>query len=117
MRVKAGVLFERNGFEVQPMILDAWSKIAREMESTGEFTVTSLLDSHEHKPRSLHNFGLACDLRDNHLLRDKQIEVAAKIKSILGLDYDVACETKPDHIHFEASDKWLAENGDPRNVA
>jgi len=77
-----------------------------------EMTVTSLRDGHEHKPKSLHNKGLAADLRTRHLGKDERTLVFGRLKKHLDYwGYDVVLE--PDHIHVEYQPKgdedWQVE--------
>jgi len=69
-----------------------------------DFIVTSLDDSHEDKPRSLHNAGLAFDCRIHHL----SPEQAQRITEILRLNLDpLGFDTvlEGDHIHCEYDPK------------
>lgn len=72
--------------------------------------VTSMTDSHENRPNSLHHKGLAVDLRTRHLPAEIRQKVAGSLKAILDpLGFDVVLES--DHIHMEYDPKgketWL----------
>jgi hypothetical protein len=110
MRVKDGVIFDG----VKGHILRAMHLIEKIMEATGQYCITSVTDG-KHGPNSLHYVGLAMDLRTRHLGdMDNVNMVALSLRGELGGMYEVIVEK--DHIHIEASDKWLAANGDPRKA-
>ncbi|MEX1216725.1 hypothetical protein [Saccharospirillum sp.] len=77
-----------------------------------EPVITSGTDSHEDKPGSLHNDGLAIDIRGNDKDESDNKKLADELQSRLDTqygdgDYDVIFEDKPeeydmlDHIHIE----------------
>ncbi|HWQ03412.1 MAG TPA: hypothetical protein VNL38_02935, partial [Candidatus Nitrosotenuis sp.] len=77
-----------------------------------DLTVTSLRDSHASKPKSLHNKGLAADLRTKNLAAPHVAAIEKKLKERLEpLGFDVVNEG--DHIHIEYDPKqgeaWLRE--------
>lgn len=86
------------------------------MDASGEFTVTCLKDSHEDKPRSLHNFGLACDIRTHHIPEVLVAGVISQIKAALpGFLVIYEDDGKPNaHCHIQVDGDWLTRNGDPR---
>lgn len=71
--------------------------------------VTSMTDSHEHRPGSLHNKGLAVDIRTRSIPHDLLRSVHGSLVSVLsGLGFDVVLEK--DHIHIEFQPKGPAED-------
>lgn len=75
-----------------------------------DLVVTSLTDSHADRPRSLHNQGLAVDLRTRDLTAVQVGTVTLELKRFLEpLGYDVVPE--PDHIHIEfdpkTGEEWI----------
>jgi hypothetical protein len=77
-----------------------------------EFVWTCGDDSHEGKPNSKHNVGLAVDLRTNHVPIYTAQKLVKEIKDILDVDgFDVILEAAPPHIHVEfdpkPGEKWL----------
>lgn len=78
--------------------------------------VTSLTDSHAHKPKSLHNKGLAVDIRIRNIPHDLLRMVHGSLHSVLnGMGFDVVLEK--DHIHIEFQPKGPAENWQQMEVA
>lgn len=76
------------------------------IELHSELVVTSARDQHEDKPHSLHNKGLAVDIRTKFLSREAQAQLAARILAELGdKEWDVAVERNPPHIHIEYDPK------------
>ena len=68
--------------------------------------ITSGTDGHEHKPESLHNKGMALDLRIYNLpdpIHDSGMMAVTELKEALGNEYDIILET--DHIHLEFDPK------------
>jgi len=110
MNLKRGV--KKEG--VQPPMwfaLGVAQKVYKQLAQK-DLVVTSLADSHEKRPKSLHNQGLGADLRTRGL----SAVVAASVAKQLGEDldplgFDVVLE--PDHIHIEYDLKngqaWLRE--------
>jgi len=98
---------------VDGAIFYAMSLIEPIMKKYGPFVCTSAKDG-SHMKGSLHDVGLAFDIRIRHIDPVKQIELIPILKEVLGPDYDFIIEK--DHYHVEVSDKWLAENGDPRVI-
>jgi hypothetical protein len=100
MRIKPGVKLSG----IRPEILVAIQvadELWREYCPDG-VTITSVMDGHDHKPKSLHRKGLAVDLRivmDIH--PDDWRQVAKRLQERLGEEYDVVLETNPPHIHVE----------------
>ena len=75
-------------------------------------TVTSLTDSHAHRPKSLHNKGLAADLRIRAMPSSTVGVIVRDLHRVLDVQgFDVVGE--PDHIHVEFDPKegqqWLEE--------
>lgn len=68
-------------------------------------TVTSLVSESPgiHKLKSLHDQGLAFDLRTQMIAKGKQPRMVDALKDALGDDYDVVLEK--DHIHVEYDPK------------
>lgn len=104
MDIKPGVLVKG----LQPEILLAII-VAQEVYHVHGYvlTITSLLDGHEGRPNSLHNKGLAVDLRTRIFVDYPALttaeNIAADIRRRLTDDYDVVVET--DHIHVEFDPK------------
>lgn len=72
--------------------------------------VTSLRDGHDHRPASLHNRGLAADIRTRNFPPGEKRRFAEVLgKHLVG--YDVVLEK--DHLHFEYQPKgqetWIKE--------
>lgn len=93
-----------------PIVRDALPKIEaalrRFLEPYKELVVTSARDQHEHHPWSLHNQGLAVDIRTRFLSREGQAHLAHIIRDMLGdEEWDVVPETSPQHIHIEYDPK------------
>jgi len=69
-----------------------------------EVVVTSLADSHENRPASLHNQGLACDIRIRNIPASTLAFIVSDIKEILEpVGYDIVLENN--HIHCEYQPK------------
>ncbi len=72
--------------------------------------VTSLTDSHGDKPKSLHNVGLAADLRTSNLSKDRWPELVSRVKQWLEpMGYDVVLESNHLHIEYDPLDdeSWI----------
>ena len=73
--------------------------------------VTSMRDSHEAKPNSLHHQGLAVDVRTRDVPQDLRVQLIQQVRNrLVGLGFDVVPET--DHLHIEYDPKgklsgWL----------
>lgn len=66
--------------------------------------VTSLMDSHEARPLSLHLKGLAVDLRTRDIPQTVMSLIVKELVSFLGnLGYDIVLEA--DHLHIEFDPK------------
>ncbi len=102
MKIKDGVLWERDGKEVQAPTLYAMAKAQEVMAPFGPVVVTSLMDG-DHMPTSLHYAGMALDLRTRGIGPGQQAEIVAALKAALGASYDVVLEG--DHIHVEYDPK------------
>ena len=75
-------------------------------QMTRQLTVTSLKDSHDDKPLSLHNQGRACDLRTRDLPMSQTEALRAKLSQLLEpLGFDVVLEQSPQHLHVEFDPK------------
>jgi len=74
----------------------------RHAVSPAEFTfvITCGTDSHEDRPTSLHNAGLAIDIRIWFLSPGQVTQLVTDLQYYLGPDYDVVAES--DHVHIEA---------------
>ena len=102
MKLKRGVNVEG----VQPPIWFALGVacVLYQTEASAPLIVTSLKDSHESRPKSLHNKGLGADLRTKHVSAMKVGVIAQKLHEQLDrLGFDVVLE--PDHIHIEYDPK------------
>ena len=88
---------------VRPEIVLAIQE-AREVyrDLDAELVITSLLDS-KHMKDSLHYNGLAVDLRTRHLSQADRATAAARLRLVLGPEYDVVRESE--HIHVEHEPK------------
>ena len=88
---------------VQPEIVLAIQE-AREVyrDLDAELVITSLRDG-KHMKSSLHYSGLAVDLRTRHLSSGDRATAAARLRVVLGPEYDVVLES--DHIHVEHDPK------------
>ena len=86
---------------VQPAIWFALGISEMVYRSNGlALTVTSLTDSHEDRPASLHNKGLAVDLRTRNIPLGLLSTVHGSLVSILKpMGFDVVLESN--HIHVE----------------
>jgi len=86
--------------------LIAWDIADQVYDANGiaECTLTCGTDSHEDKPNSLHNSGLAIDLRISNIPGDHILKpIVKELTERLGDDYDVVLE--PNHIHVEFDPK------------
>lgn len=72
-------------------------------EHGSELIITSIFDSHDDRPKSLHHKGYAVDLRTRHLRTGEGDIIKNKIQVWLGGAYDVILEK--DHIHMEFDPK------------
>ncbi len=77
-----------------------------------QLVVTSLKDSHGHRPASLHNQGRAADIRTKNLPLSQVEAVYSRLKAILDpMGFDVVLEHDPPHLHLEYDPKngenWL----------
>lgn len=75
-----------------------------------EFVGTSLNDSHADRLASLHNKGLACDVRTRFIPASTMAFIVSDIKELLEPDgYDIVLEK--DHLHVEYdpknSENWI----------
>ena len=73
--------------------------------------ITSGTDGHAHKPESLHNAGMAIDLRIHNLPHPIMVnadEAVEKMKKALGYEYDIILEST--HIHLEFDPKTNKEH-------
>lgn len=69
-----------------------------------KLVVTSLTDAHADRPASLHNKGLAVDMRTNGIPADIVKQILGGLAAILNpMGFDVALES--DHIHVEFDPK------------
>ena len=64
--------------------------------------VTAVCDS-KHSPGSLHYAGLAADLRTRDIAPETVAKIVERLKSALGMDFDVVLEA--DHVHLEFQPK------------
>lgn len=75
-------------------------------------TVTCGDDSHEHKPQSLHNKGLAVDLRTRNVPAELLGQLFGSLKNILNpMGYDLVREDTHIHVEFDpkTGETWLTE--------
>lgn len=101
MEIKPGVKLKG----IRPEILVALM-VARDVYHVygQELVVTCGLDGHENRPQSLHNSGLAVDLRTRIFPTETQKRVVAdELQKKLGDEFDVVLEV--DHIHVEFDPK------------
>ena len=63
--------------------------------------ITAGTDSHEHKPDSLHNDGLAIDIRTRDMPTARIEEFAQELRECLGDEYDVVAEDSHIHVEFD----------------
>lgn len=98
-----------NQLNIQPQIYYAIGLSEAVYAEHGfDLVVTCLNDSHESRPNSLHNKGLACDVRTRTIPTSTLNIIYNEIKLALDkLGYDIVLET--DHIHIEYQPK-VAEN-------
>lgn len=100
MRLKNGVKVSG----VKPELLLGLMITYDIFKTAGRYLViTCVTDSHEHKPKSLHNVGQAADIRTRDLLPGEAQSIASKMREALGPDYDVVVEGT--HIHLEFDPK------------
>lgn len=104
MRIKQGVLFNKNGVSVQPVIYYAIG-IVEEIykDHRYDLVITSLIDG-VHQFNSYHYKGLAADFRTRDLDTKVKIEIFSDIRNALDIKgFDVLQEL--DHIHLEYDPK------------
>lgn len=109
MLLKTGVTHD----QVQGPIWYACGVIESIYRANGlRFVITALTDGHADKPNSLHNKGLAVDIRTRDIPVDLCGQVIQNVKQRLrGLGFDVVPES--DHLHVEYDPKdpntgWIA---------
>lgn len=91
---------------LRPQILFASGFVSAAFVAIGhaEAVLTSALDSHDNRPASLHNKGLAADYRIRHLTYEQALEIVSFLKLKLDpLGFDTVLES--DHIHVEYDPK------------
>jgi hypothetical protein len=71
--------------------------------STHDFVITCVTDSHKENLESLHNFGMAFDMRTRQLEEWQKSQFAVELQALLGSEYDVVLEKT--HIHVEFDNK------------
>lgn len=74
-------------------------------------TVTSLRDSHETRPASLHNTGMAADTRTRSIPAGTLAAIVRDLKLVLDPQgYDIVLESNHIHIEFDpkADQVWLS---------
>lgn len=79
--------------------------------------VTSLTDSHEDRPKSLHNVGLAVDLRTRDIPTGVVHAIFRQLQSVLDpLGFDVVFEGNHFHIEFDPKngENWQRFEQPPR---
>lgn len=93
---------------VQPQIWYAIGVADQVYRSHGvRLVVTSLLDSHAHKPNSLHLKGLGVDIRTSNVPPDAIQQVRDELAAALRPNgFDVVLESN--HIHIEYDPKGTA---------
>ena len=72
-------------------------------EFSYDFVLTCVTDSHKHDQESLHNFGLAFDMRTRELVAVQIMDFSDELRRCLGSEYDVVVEKT--HIHVEFDNK------------
>lgn len=94
--VKDSVKFKRITREVLQILkfaLSVWSIYDKTP------TITSAHDSHDNRPKSLHNKDLALDFRIRDLTKTEIRNIIKDLRSFLSDKYDIVLES--DHIHIE----------------
>lgn len=71
--------------------------------SIHDFVITCGTDSHKDNLESLHNFGMAFDMRTRQLEGWQVSKFAVRLGELLGNEYDVVVEKT--HIHVEFDNK------------
>lgn len=66
-----------------------------------DLTLTSVTDSHEDKPKSLHNPGYAFDIRTWGMNGEDKHKFVSELKNLLGDEYDVVEEGSHIHVEFD----------------
>ncbi len=86
---------------LQPEIVLAMQE-AREIlrEFNADLIITAVFDG-DHMVGSLHDKGLAFDMRTKHLLKPNRATVAARLRVALGPEYDVILEKTHIHVEFD----------------
>ncbi len=91
---------------IQPEIILA-IMIARELwkekHCQYDLVITCVTDSHKDNPESLHNFGMAFDMRTRQLESRQIMEFSHELRECLRNEYDVVVEQT--HIHVEFDNK------------
>jgi len=64
-------------------------------------TLTSVTDSHKDKPSSLHNVGMAFDMRTWEMSGNEKAKFSSELRNLLGEEYDVVEEGNHIHIEFD----------------
>lgn len=68
-----------------------------------DFVITCVTDSHKDNLESLHNFGMAFDMRTRQLEEWEKSKFAVDLQALIGSEYDVVLEET--HIHVEFDNK------------
>ena len=66
-----------------------------------DLVITCCTDSHQHNLKSLHNFGMAFDMRTRELEPRQIMEFSHELRESLGNEYDVVVEQTHLHIEFD----------------
>ena len=89
--------------DMHPAIEAATSSIEKVYAQFGVPCVCTSARDGKHSPKSLHYSGRAIDLRTRQLGNMQQLEVTARLRKVLGPDFDVVLES--DHLHIEFDPK------------
>ena len=95
--IKKGVKITGLQPEILLAIIEA-REVYRELDA--ELIITSLLDG-KHMPKSFHYKGLAVDLRTRHLSNKDKMIATARLRLMLGPNYDIVLEKTHLHIEFD----------------
>jgi len=66
-----------------------------------DLVITCCTDSHKHNLESLHNFGMAFDMRTRELVAVQIMEFSQELRECLGNEYDVVVEKTHIHVEFD----------------
>ena len=93
-----------DGLQPQMMVAIGWVAAAYIQFANQPVVLTSALDSHDDRPKSLHLKGLACDFRTRHITQEQAKHIVSFLRVWLDpLGFDTVLEY--DHIHTEYDPK------------